>query len=534
MVQILGPVRLMPGGLSMPTKNPELDSYAADQNLQFRQHDDQRAQEDQSYRNELRGRERAELADTGAAIDELLRDPGADPGDGTAQPPPVQDDRRPASGGLSSVSSAPAAAPAQDPAAPPIPAMQSTVPRKLASVNMMELNPGWGPGTSVDQTVTPSAGLPLNQTEQVETRPDPQQVTEAAIKEPGPAAPAATPAQGQSKLSQVSTRPDNTKFDMTMAKHLSKSAPGKAAEHLGKAMGQKAKNWEEDNAIALQVLDLADAGDVEKAMMLAKQHGETVDPRVLQNGQARSAMRTSLEMAKYAGAGHDQKWIERFAQSYTKTRDINAAMQAAGAPTAAPQKVGTFSTKTVSKDGKDKLVPFNTTTGTAGQPLGDAPVKATGSRQTNEQINYAWLTGPVAQGGRGLKPEDAQRIIFEVKTNPGARVNAVTALARAFVTNGDDAAEAQKKAVDTYTQIEKSLQPPAKNPNAAGGAAAAPAGAAPAAAPAPQAGNAAATSTQRQYAVSQDADGSEPDIYTEDNGKTWWHTEDDTRYDEGG
>lgn len=487
----LSPIRLMPGGLTFPTKNPALESYENAERLRFAQHADDRAQNDQSYQDELRQQQRAEDAATSDVVMKMLdEDQVADQPVVTPEPPSAT------RSGLAGVASG---------AEPPIPAMQPVAPRTSTSkLSSIDLLPGWSPGTQATDVPAQSGGLPLSPTAaapaplptiDVSGRPEPQRVVEEATSAPAPAPTQSTPAP--TGLSRVSSRPDNTRYDRNMAKALAKVAPGKAAQHLSNAMSKQSANFEDEAARALKILDLADAGQIDQAVALAKQYGDPVDPSVLQNGQARAVMRVSAEMAKYAGASHDESWIERFGMTYAKTKDISAAMQAAGKPAPRPAEKGIF---TMNAAG-DVL---NTSTGAVQRGPENRNV---GGRQTNEQINFEWMTRPRSQGGLGMPRDVAQRMIMEVRDNPGAKSRSIMSAATAIVNNGgaDNIEDGVKQATSAYQAIEKALTPQqARTP---------------------------ADGEQRIFASTDGSD--EPEIYSVDGGKTWWNVDDDTRYDEG-
>lgn len=359
----------------------------------------------------------------------------------------------------------------------------------------------------------------------------------AAAPPQSPAMPTGETGKVTSPLSNVSSEPPRGEgLDRQLSKSYAKRGLGsKALDSTRKAIAGAHQNWEERNKRSLEVLEKARSGDIEGAKLLSKQYGDVVDERVLANGKVVDAIDRAIKTGKALGADHDQAWLKKFVTSYMQSGDQQAAIQAAGTPAAPPAKPNTYKTVTVNENGKDVVKPLNTTTGATGASIGNAPTRPINQRQTNEQINFAWMTNPREQGGLGMTREAALQMTQEVKKNPGARQRSIMSAASAMVnaSRGDLKLEdAVKDATNAYDAIEKSARgtpepaapAPARDPNA------------PAKVPNPFEQNAPAApdanaQPQRIHARANDSD---EEIYSEDGGQTWYNADDDTRYDEGG
>lgn len=582
MVQIITPTRLLPGGLQFLNSSQAIKGYREAEDLKIAQHGDQRSQQDQEYEQWQRDREKkldqvdAETVN-GMPSGEIGAEEDAPSPWESSSPRHVRGwDEQPSSapaptpdvsgGRLSSISSTPTAAEA----APPIPQMQDTSgihleptksgswaqsgtrPSKLSALNLM---PGFD-GTGTDANGTPTAPPPgaapaPMPTIPVATRPEPQMAQDPVAQPASVAPPQAGPAPiTGGKLASVRSGMTAPGLDRKLAQGYAKAGLGSAAVGaLHKSIAGEKQDYDTESKRALEILDMAEKGDIDGAMLMGQRYNYNIDPQVLSNGKARRIMRTTVEMAKAANASHDQAWQQKFAESYGTSGDIQTAMQAAGKPTAPPQKVGTYKPITVNKGGKDVVGTYNTTSGATGPELGNAPIKNPNQRQTNEQINFSWMTRPVSEGGRGMTPQQADKIINEVKNNPGAKVNAVAALMRSYIAADMDPAKARAQAMSDYNFIERQVKGggAAQPAPGGGGGKPPPSIAAPGTQQVPQAAPRGAGAPASQNFVGPNGEALVPDeegkihlkndqgdeIYSLD-GDTWYNSDDDTRYDEGG
>lgn len=313
MVQILSPTRLMPGGLSFINSNQAIKGYAENERLRMDQAQEGRQSERHGWEKEDRANEAAYDAAAGEAVSDALQAPptiNPPPAAPTTPLTPPQPQPRPGLSGITSAPIMPAAAPQ---AAPPTAAAAAPV------------TPPAAPGPQLDATATAAM-----QREMAEN----------------------PPAQGLSAITSGAQPQKRPNIGMSMAGKLAgKKGQGRAALSHYQAGQQQTEG---EHATALKILELAEAGQVEQAMMLARQSGEEIDPRVLQDGKARRNMRTTLEMAKFAGAEHDPAWMEKFMQSYSQSGDLQTALAAAGKPVAVPKKANTYKPVTIVKRDKTK------------------------------------------------------------------------------------------------------------------------------------------------------------------------------------
>lgn len=312
----------------------------------------------------------------------------------------------------------------------------------------------------------------------------------------------------RSGLRVVKSTDPVAKFRRELAKRLAGGGYGTAARtsYEQALTGEKASE-DGDWKRAMEILERAEAGDINGAMLLSQRYGENIPPDVLANGQARRIAKTSLEYAKTYGATHDQEWIAKFGETFGKTGDVQQALTAAGRPTPAPNKGYRPLGYTVTRDGRV----LNRDTGAL---TGEATPGGSGSGSQPREIQlFNWMTSPIEKGGRGMDPAAAEKLIFQVKNNPGAKANAIVSLARAYVTQGMDPAESRKQAIEDYSEIEKAIAKPGDDggdedpidPDE--------------------------ETVERAYGSTTGGD--EPDIYSDDNGETWYYIDGDTRYDEG-
>jgi len=459
MVQIISPTRLMPGGLNFIRSNPAIDGYQNQGDYLARQDQNDRAEKNQGYTDRDRQRQQDEEDAIGGALDDLL-------------PPYADVNAQPDNTGTVIIGEPEAYDGAAVPT--PSPITVSDVPPQR------ERRQGLA-------AVTASAAPPT-----------PSMPTSAPAPAPAPRSdvpPPLSSGTGRTGLNAVRAQRPAGEIDNRMARALAKVSPSKALSHLKSADAAVKVSAEEDLRRTIEILDAADTGDINKAMTLAKHYGEDIDPQVLSNGEARRAMRTTAEVAKQMGAGHDQAWMEKFADSFTRTQDINTAIKAAGKPTAAPAAKGMYSMNS-------KGDVLNTGTGAVQRGAGTAGGAA--GTELREVRLFNWLVKE-----RGIPEKLAQDMIFQVKTNPGAMVNTIASMERALINQGVDPIEARKEAQKSYTEAKKFLQ---KQDG-------------PAADETPSDDDKA----DAQWGKTPSGDR----IYTLDDGDTWYNEDDDTRYDEG-
>lgn len=319
----------------------------------------------------------------------------------------------------------------------------------------------------------------------------------------------------RSGLSVVKSKDPVSDFRRQLASRLAKGGHGSAARQSYEQSLTGAKASEDgDWKRAMEILERAESGDINGALLLSQRYGENIPPEVLTNGQARHTAKTALEYAKAYGATHDQEWMAKFTETYGTTGNVQQALRAAGQPKPVAKEFRPLG-YAMTSDGRV----LNKDTG---ELAGEARPRGTG-RQTNEQINFAWMIAPKEQGGLGWPRDQAEKIIGDmmntVRNNPGARNNSIMAAARAIVTAsyGDKTlAEAVTEATAAMEQIEKATKKPSVpgivNPTSN---------------PAdPDPG----TETETRLTATNDEG---TDIYSVDGGETWYNAEDDTRYDEG-
>lgn len=523
MVEIINPTRMMPRGLQFVSANPAIESgRQARQDIQsgwrFEQEKKDRQQQDETdeaLKGELQKWIDAEdggyqpngqpFTPQGPLHDIRSYQP---PSPSTPPLPPVVEPMPPADAPV-----APAPAPSSPPdGGPPIPKMQPTPLPAASPPNAWDLQPSndFGPGGMGARSDAGAPMPPIAPAKQVNPVPHqpPVQVAQAdttATDMPAPVSP----------LSQVrSSRPDQSRLPLNVARALANVNPRESLKYLTQASTQKYNDWQHEGEITRQVLDLADQGQMDKALSLARQYGETIDPRVLANGNARQVMRIALDVGKAAGADHDQAWMEKFTQAMMQTGDIKAALQAAGRPTA-PIKTGRYKQSPTG----DVL---DTATGTVQKGVG-TPALGKGAGQVPAQIQWFDRVAKVLGSEKA-----ALEWMGRAKTNPASERTAVVQLARALMdkdmTIGRRAREAGKSpaqlAMDEAAAAVQAFKA-SETPLSQDGGASAPAAPSPASpAATPFGGSGDPYGEGAQWHVN---DAGEYDAYTLDGGKTWWN-----------
>lgn len=529
MAQILSPTRIMPGGLRFVDSNIAVDRM----NVQA----GQRRAEEEGERRTKRHEWDKEDREIQKKRDKLE----ADTINEEFAPPPMEMPSEAPQG-----DSPPPAPPTPIPAPqdPPIPAMQRTPSsRSFSSPQEFGLIPA---AMTISEPIAPRPGAGLSTVSSappVQAAPPPATMPKAPSAEQHPdvigvtdgyetdlAEPAA--AGGMEEIKVSASRPQGLNvvrstnpyvdFQRKLAQRYAQAGLGREAmtAYQGYRTGEQSAE-DADWKRAIDILDRAEKGDVNGAILMAQRYGEDIPPEVLANGELRRVSRMGLEYAKTYGATHDPAWIQKFTETLMQTGSEQKALTAAGQPVAKPKQgyrpLGF--TMTPAGDLLDR------DTGKVTRGAG-TPRTGGSASQPREITLFNWMTTPINKGGRGMKPEDAEKLIWNVKSNPGAKVNAIAALTRQYAspTGGMmEPAAARKQAVEDYNYIEQQVLKGEASPDPAE--------------PDPDADEedpdaAGVETTDRIYAGAEN-EGDEPTIYSDDGGVTWYNVKDDTRYDEG-
>lgn len=263
-----------------------------------------------------------------------------------------------------------------------------------------------------------------------------------------------------------------------------------------------------------KILDLADSGNIRQAAIEAQRNGQNIDPRVLQNGQARYAMRTAIDVSKAMGASHDQAWISKFTQAFMQNNDINAGLKAAGQPTQDP------------KANKNRFRMTNgdvidTATGNVQKGVGTPG--GPGSRGPSAQIQWLDRVTQIMGGDQ----KKALAFIAQAKSNPASERTAIANLAKTILSNdygvkkralAANRSPADQAIAEATTAI-RTIQVPGAS------------GADDSASDYMIDGQDDATGAGDNRQTMQLENGS--NVYTVDGGQTWYNSDDDTPYTGG-
>lgn len=402
------PIRLMPETLNFPNTNRAISAYRAEQEFQGQEAD-----------REETVRARKQERDTDEAIRRAL--------EANAEPPSKLSDV---------VSSMPRSQPPSDVVGVTDGYETDTMPPMSAPA----------PPPAVSRTPVDTVASP---------RPKLSSISSAPL-----AAPASAPAGGGTARGSVLDRINS--LDQSVISNLTPVNPREALKVKSGAMSRDLGEIERQNAKELEVLKMAAGGDVDGAATLAQQNGLDIDPRILGNAQMVEAGVITGETAKALGANHDDAWMERFMQNFMQTRDAQAAVKAAGRPSARPKKAGSFKPQILEQNGKRTVGAFNTQDGTVTDTGLGAPAAAGGagggSVREISLMNFLVDKGVVDGATPEEKFKNAAKWVQTAKVNPNARTNMIVSAAARLAANPDFARAAKRGGKDAMSEATRQIQ----------------------------------------------------------------------------